>query len=307
MSNPSMQRATRAFAGAPLAVLACVALALSSAGPAAAQRRSSAPATTASAPAVAADMPDATVRAAFSELTAILYAPPSDARDQEVAALLLRYVDFEEMTRRSFGEPCPQTGCVDHWAELTMAERTEAIGLVQSSLTEHWTRQLARSPSYDVDIQPAVPHTQEIRVRVIARPRDGVGATETIDLFFLPRRTPYKLVDVRSGSSRITHSRYKQYDHWLTSPGQGYPYLVSRLRKPAEREASAPREAEAPSPTTDETDAAPDDSPEDTSDLAPAPAPAVQEDRGISWWKLTLGGALLLALGVWLGRLRRKP
>jgi hypothetical protein len=39
-------------------------------------------------------------------------------RALEIAALIGRDTDFEELTRRSFGEPCPVPRCKDHRAEV---------------------------------------------------------------------------------------------------------------------------------------------------------------------------------------------
>jgi hypothetical protein len=243
------------------------------------------------------------VRAAHAELTGILYAPASDARDQEVARLLARYVDFEEMTRRFFGEPCPEPGCVDHWAELTMAQRIEVEGLLQTSLTEMWTRQLSHALDYDVEIKPGTSRRLEAWVRVTARPKSGSDPNERVDLFFVPNRPPYRLVDETSQAGRLASKRYKQYDKWLTNRDEGYPYLAVKLGKRIEREASAPA---SPAPTaTDEPDAdAPDAFEEDSS--PPAPAAPVPPEPSSSWWKVGLGGALVFAVGVGLGRLRRK-
>jgi hypothetical protein len=282
---------------------AWVALALAFAGTVSAQRRPPAPSSTATATPGSADTPEASVRAAHAELTGILYAPASDARDQEVARLLARYVDFEEMTRRFFGEPCPEPGCVDHWAELTMAQRIEVEGLLQTSLTEMWTRQLSHALDYDVEIKPGTSRRLEAWVRVTARPKSGSDPNERVDLFFVPNRPPYRLVDETSQAGRLASKRYKQYDKWLTNRDEGYPYLAVKLGKRIEREASAPA---SPAPTaTDEPDAdAPDAFEEDSS--PPAPAAPVPPEPSSSWWKVGLGGALVFAVGVGLGRLRRK-
>lgn len=301
MSKPIMKRAHRT------ATVACLALAigLASARPAAAQGPAPAPTSTASGT-VTTNGPDATVRSAFAELTGLLYAPPSDARDQAVAALIAQYVDFQELTQRFFGEPCPQPGCVDHWAELTLDQRAEVLGLLQTDLTEQWTRQLSRLPSYDVDIQAATSKGPDLRVRVVARAKDG-ASQETIDLFFT-RNPPYKLVEESSAETgKITHKHYKQYDRYLTNPDEGYPFLVSKLRKHP-KEPYGTRGAPAPTAAVpEEPDAAPPpELPEDSSSPAPAPKVVAPREAGAAWWKLTLGGALLLGAGFWLGRLGRK-
>ena len=305
MSDPSMPIPMRALLRRALST-AGVVLALVLAGTSSAQRRPPAPAPAATSTAGSAVTPEASVRAAYAELTGILYAPPSDARDQEVARLLARYVDFEEMTRRFFGEPCPEPGCVDHWAELTIAQRTEVEGLLQTSLTEMWTRQLSHALDYDVEIKPGTSRRLDAWVRVIARPKTGVDPTQKIDLFFLPNRPPYRLVDETSQAGKLASKRYKQYDKWLTTRDEGYPYLVVKLGKPLEREASAPASPASTAAAEPDAEApdAPDAFEEDSS--PPAPVPTTPAESSSSWWKLGLGGALLFAVGVGLGRLRKK-
>jgi hypothetical protein len=293
-----MTRAHQTRAGACLALV----VALGSGGPAAAQ--SPAPVATASGVVAGGNGPDATVRAAFTELTGILYAPPSDARDQEIAALLVRYVDFEELTRRFFGEPCPQPGCVDHWAEFTAAQRTEVLGLLQSELTEVWTRQLSRAPSYDVDIQAVTSKGADPRVRVIARSKDG-ATPETIDLFFT-HNPPYRLVEESAESGKITHKHYKQYDHYLTNPDEGYPFLVNKLKKRTAH--SEPGHPSPPAPDiADEADAAAVEPPAKEATSPEQKSVAAPQETGPSWWKLMLGGGVLVGLGFGLGRLGRRP
>ena len=249
------------------------------------------------------DSPETAVRAAYAELSALLWAPRSKDRDDEVGKLLTRNIDFEEMTRRAFGEPCPHSGCTDHWAELTAAQRAEVEPLFADVLTQQWTRELAKASEYELDLEPAGTHGRDARVRVITRPKNDSSKTPLVfDTFFFANRPPYRLVDIDKEGSRLSRTYYKQFDRTLTSPGEGYPSLVSRLRKKLERGANA-READADAnadaATATETDAA---GPMDKPPLEAAPKP---QSAGFPWLPVTLVGAATLALGVFLGRRSR--
>ena len=251
------------------------------------------------------DSPETAVRTACTELSALLWAPRSKDRDDEVGKLLARNIEFEEMTRRAFGEPCPRSGCTDHWAELSAAQRDEVEPLFAAVLTRQWTRELAKASEYDLDLEPAVTHGRDARVRVITRPKNDPSKTPLVfDTFFFANRPPYRLVDIDKEGSRLSRTYYKQFDRTLTTSGEGYPSLVSRLRKKLERGANA-REVDADTETATEpppeTDAA---APADKLPLEAAPKPPAAT---FPWLPVTLVGAVTLALGVFLGRRGRKP
>jgi ABC-type transporter MlaC component len=245
------------------------------------------------------DSPEGAVRAAYTELGGLVWAPRSPARDEEIGQLLARNVDFEELTRRAFGEPCPRSGCTDHWAELSPAQQAEVEPLFAAAVTRQWTHELGKASGYDIDVQPALTHSRDTRVRVLARPKGDPGQVPiVIDTFFLANRAPYRLVDVDVDGSRLARGYYKQFDRTLTSPGEGYAYLVSRLRKKVDRGAAARDvDAEAQTSAAEEVDAAP---PLD----APTPEPAAKPPppRSFPWLPVVLGGVAAVGVGVWIGR-----
>jgi ABC-type transporter MlaC component len=249
--------------------------------------------------------PEAAVKNAYTELSALLYAPRSDAREQEIAAIIARNTDFDELTRRAFGEPCPVARCNDRWADLSSVERDEVRGLFEGVVTREWTHELDRAFAYDVDIQKPVVHDRDIRVRVIAREKGSSGPAVAIDLFFLPKQNPYKLVDLDAAKVRVAKNYYKQFDRMLGDRSEGYSAVVARLRKKLEREAgaseagpapAAPEDASAP-PEDEEADAS---EPEPPSPPPPSPPPTAPAPP-LPWGKLVLGGLLILGVGLVLG------
>jgi len=68
-----------------------------------------------------------------AQLETILHKPDSPARDAEVNQALDGFVDYGEMTRRAFGEPCHPSlaGCEDLWAQLDESQRREVGDLLK--------------------------------------------------------------------------------------------------------------------------------------------------------------------------------
>jgi ABC-type transporter MlaC component len=254
--------------------------------------------------------PETTVKDAYAELSALLYAPPSEAREIEIAALIARHTDFAELTRRAFGEPCPVARCKDHWNDLSNVERDEVRTLFAAVLTREWTRALDRAFSYDVDVEKQVVHERDTRVRVLAREKGSTDPAVVIDLFFLANQPPYRLVDFEAHKVKASKSYYKQFDHELSTPSEGYGALVARLKKKLEREAGARDSGGEPTPVADaevdpepEADAAAEEPAPPPPPPPPPPSPPPAE---LPWGKIALGGLLALAVGIALGRMLGK-
>jgi hypothetical protein len=150
---------------------------------------------------------------------------------------------------------------------------------------------------------PVSPHAHDSRVRVVARPKAGTGkAPIVIDVLLLANRASYRLIDVDVDGSRFVRDSYKQFDRTLTSPGEGYPYLVSRLRKKLDR-GTAERDAGADSAAM--ADPNTDASPPSDEPAFPKPAPKPPTPP-FPWFPVALGSGVTLAFGLWLGRRSRK-
>jgi hypothetical protein len=266
--------------------------------------------------------PEAAVKAAYVELSALLYAPPSEARALEIAALIGRDTDFEELTRRSFGEPCPVPKCKDHWAELSNVERDEVRPIFEAVVTQQWTRELSHAFAYDIDFLHAPRgggagaatgvHDRDVRVRVSARQKGVTDPPLAIDFFFLANKTPNRLVDLEAGKVKTAHNQYKFIDRILSNREQGYAGLLDKLQKRLERDAGAKDASGGAKEVDNEVDpdpdadaAAPDPVPS-PEPAAPAPAPAPPASSSLPWGKVLFGGLLTLGIGIGLGRLRRK-
>src|SRR5580658_5813162 len=61
------------------------------------------------------------------QITSLLRQPPSAARDAQINHTLDTMVDYDELTHRAFGSPCPaaEPGCENHWTELKPEQQAE--------------------------------------------------------------------------------------------------------------------------------------------------------------------------------------
>src|ERR1700744_5176958 len=59
--------------------------------------------------ALAADDPQAFVQQQHHHIEQLLHQPASAARDGQLRQVLSGFVDYDELTHRAFGEPCPAT------------------------------------------------------------------------------------------------------------------------------------------------------------------------------------------------------
>jgi phospholipid transport system substrate-binding protein len=178
------------------------------------------------------DPATAFVRAQQDQLRTILRQPASASRDTQVASTLGQLVDYDTVTRRAFGEPCPAEvpGCKDHWAELSDAQKAEVGGLLRRLVEKNYKKNLSKTLDYDVTYQgvsasggDSAVHTEATS---ISKPRDPAVL---IDYVVHGAPGSFRVVDVVTEGSSLTKSYYDQFHRMLTNPDQGYAYVVKKL------------------------------------------------------------------------------
>jgi len=172
------------------------------------------------------------IRTQQDQLRTLLRQPASPARDNQVAAALAQLVDYDAVTRRAFGEPCPAelAGCKDHWADLSEAQRSEISGLLRRLVEKNYRKNLSKTLDYDVAYQGASPSNGDSSVHTeatsVSKPRDPAVLID-----YVVHGTPgaFHVVDVITEGSSLTKSYYDQFHRMLTNPEQGYAYIVKKL------------------------------------------------------------------------------
>ena len=75
----------------------------------------------------AAEDPQAFVEHQHHHIEQLLREPQSPSRDTQVHESLSAFVDYDELTHRAFGEPCPisEPSCDDLWSKYDEGQRAE--------------------------------------------------------------------------------------------------------------------------------------------------------------------------------------
>jgi phospholipid transport system substrate-binding protein len=172
------------------------------------------------------------LEAQHQKISALLHQPPSPARDAQVSTTLDHMIDYGELTRRTFGLPCPASipSCTNHWGELNDAQRAEVSGLLQRLVSKNYQKNLIKTLDYDVVYKGAQDQGGATRVSTEAsnklKPRDP---PIQIDYIIQGTGGAYHVVDVLTEGSSLTKNYYDQFHRMLTTPDQGYAYIVKKL------------------------------------------------------------------------------
>jgi len=173
------------------------------------------------------------VQKEHGQISQLLKQPPSAGRDGQINGALDGFVDYDELARRAFGQPCPATisGCTNHWGELTDAQKAEVRGLLRQLVAKNYRKNLIKTLDYDVEYKGARAVTggdNKIRTEAKSKlkPRDP-----PVQVDYIVRNTngAFKVVDIVTEGSSLTKNYYDQFHRMLTTAGQGYPHVVKKL------------------------------------------------------------------------------
>ncbi len=190
----------------PFVAILAVALTLATAAPAFAQT------------------PDEFVKTGHAQLDALLQQPTSAQRDAQIASTFDQMVDYSELVKRCFKE---------HWAtDLDAAKQAEVTDLLKQIVRKNYKKRLSDTLNYNVTYTGTRAQNGEMLVRTQAQskinPRDPV-----VMIDYLVEGSgagPFHVVDIIAENSSTTMGYYRQFHTMLTTPAQGYGYLVQKLK-----------------------------------------------------------------------------
>jgi ABC-type transporter MlaC component len=168
------------------------------------------------------------------KLEAILRQPATPARDAQLTNTLETMVDYEELARRAFGQPCAHaiSQCTNHWGELTDQQKAEVAGLLKKLVEKNYKKNLIKTLDYEVTYMGQKDLGGDAKVRTEAKsklkPRDPAVQ---VDYVVKGAGNGYKVVDIVTEGSSLTKNYYDQFHKFLTTPGQGYPHIVKKLNE----------------------------------------------------------------------------
>jgi ABC-type transporter MlaC component len=155
-------------------------------------------------------------------------------RDADATSALDQMIDYDELTRRAFGEPCPPSleSCHDYWSELNDAQKSEVRDLLKQLIAKNQHRHLKKTKDYDVTYKGTRALGPDSRVRTEAKAKDKPREPPVeVDYVVHEVNGQYHVVDIFTEGSSTSKNYYDQFKKMLTTPDQGYPYLVRKLRE----------------------------------------------------------------------------
>ena len=174
------------------------------------------------APALA-QAPDDFVKTGHAQLETLLKQPASAQRDAQISATFDQLVDYSELIKRCFKE---------HWTELDATKQAEVSDLLKNIVRKNYKKNLNRTLNYNVTYTGVRGSGNEVTVRTQAQskvnPRDPVVQIDYV--VEGPANGPYHVVDIVAENSSTTTNYYRDFHRFLTTAGQGYPYLVQKLK-----------------------------------------------------------------------------
>jgi phospholipid transport system substrate-binding protein len=181
-----------------------------------------------------ADDPLAFVREQHSRVEQLLREPLSSARDARINDALGTFVDYDELTHRAFGEPCPHSepSCEDLWTGYNDAQRSELRTLLEQLVRKTYRRNLTKTLDYDVNYRGMREAGGDSRVMTEAKnrlkPRE---APVRVDYVVKQIGGGPKVVDIVTEGSSLTKNYYDQFRKKMHNPGEGYANIVLKLRE----------------------------------------------------------------------------
>jgi ABC-type transporter MlaC component len=168
-----------------------------------------------------------------AKLDQLLHQPSSPGRDQEVDRALDGFVDYDELTRRAFGEPCPPSipSCDDLWAKYDDGQKAKLRDLLGQLVRKSYRKNLMKTLDYDVSYQGSRPNGGDTKVVTEAKnklkPREPAVR---VDYVVKQTEHGYRVVDIVTEGSSLTKNYYEQFRKKMDDPAQGYPNIVQKLQ-----------------------------------------------------------------------------
>src|SRR5207248_3127873 len=123
-------------------------------------------------------------------------------------------------------------GCTDLWGGLTADQRTEVSGLLKQLVQKNYKKSLQKTLDYEVNYKDARKLDNAVKVRTEAKnktkPRDPAVQ---VDYLVTGSGNGQKVVDMVTEGSSLTKNYYDQFKRMMSTPGQGYPYIVQKLNE----------------------------------------------------------------------------
>lgn len=187
-----------------------------------------------SGPVSAAEDPQGFIQHQHAKLERLLHDAESPARDAQINQALDGFVDYAELTRRAFGEPCPAAipTCDDLWAKYTDAQKGEVSDLFRQLMRKSYRKNLAKTLDYEVAYRGTSEGGGDTRVQTEAKNKNK-PREPAVRVDYVVKKTEggYRVVDIITEGSSQTKNYYDQFRKKMENPNEGYDNIVLKLRE----------------------------------------------------------------------------
>ena len=183
----------------------------------------------------AAGDPQGFVQQEHQKLSGLLHQPKTSSRDTQVQQELDGMVDYDELTHRAFGQPCPGSlpACTNDWAARSEAEQKELASLLRQLIQKNYQRNLEKTLDYDVTYKGEKPtNAGDTKIRTEAKSKTNTrDPAIQVDYVVHEKNGKLYVVDIITEGASLTKTYYDQFDKKLKNPAEGYASIVQKLRE----------------------------------------------------------------------------
>jgi phospholipid transport system substrate-binding protein len=173
------------------------------------------------------------VQREHAKIDPLLRQQPSATRDAGINRALDTFVDFDELTRRAFGEPCHSTrpNCADFWSQYSDAQKAELRDLFRQVVQKNYRKNLLKTVDYDVDYRGMRDLGNGTQVETEAKnrqkPRDP---SARVDYIVTQTQNGFRVVDIVTEGSSLAKTYYDMFRKKMEDPDKGYRSIVQSLK-----------------------------------------------------------------------------
>jgi len=157
--------------------------------------------------------------------------------DAELGRAFAGFVDYDSLTHRAFGDPCPasEPDCEDLWTGYSDSQRAELRDLLERLVRKNYERNLRKTLDYDVVYRGSREGDGDVRVMTEAKnrtkPRDP---PVRVDYVVTHLDQGFRVVDIVTEGSSLTKNYYDQFRRKMHDPNDGYAGITTKLRQKVE-------------------------------------------------------------------------
>ncbi|MFO0740662.1 MAG: ABC transporter substrate-binding protein [Labilithrix sp.] len=157
----------------------------------------------------------------------------ANATKDELTKAIDTMLDYEEITRRSLGSPCPATipNCTNHWTQLSADDQKEFINLYTQLVQKKVRENAQKTKDFDVTYRGTKEAGNDLnKVKTEAKDKTKPRDPPTQVDYLVKGDSTYKVIDLVTEGSVLSKNYYDQSHKILTTDGQGVPYLKQKLK-----------------------------------------------------------------------------